>query len=140
MPSSLRPDDLVSCGLPAERASAALVRAVASWAASLSASDRWQRLVQEGWLPPDVPFAVHLHLHDHVFAGWDERRGPRPAWIPSPESAARTNIGALLREKGFAGYDQAYAWSIQDRAVFWEWAVGRLGLHPARALDARARR
>jgi acetyl-CoA synthetase len=119
--------DLTAAGMPADRAQA-LAAALASWPAELTAAARWQRLIAEGWLAPAVPFAAHLHLYDLVFAGWDERQGPRPAWTPPPGSPAATNIGALMADRGFASFEDAYAWSIGDRAGFWEWAVGRLGL------------
>jgi acetyl-CoA synthetase len=122
-----RPEDLAARGLPDERAQA-LVRALASWPDSLSAPARWQRLIEERWLDPAVPFAVHLFLYDQVFADWDESRGPRPAWTPRPDEAGRTNLAALLAEKRFSGYADAYDWSIREREAFWEWAVGRLGL------------
>ncbi len=130
--------DLAAHGLPPERAEA-LVRALAGWPSDLPAEQRWQRAIAEGWLHPGVPFAVHQQVHDHLFAGWDPRRGPPPAWLPRPEEAARTNIGALLAERGFSDYQQAHAWSVGERAAFWKWALDRLGLHlqtpPSRVLD-----
>ena len=119
--------DLAALGLPIDRAEG-LVRALASWSATLPPAARWQRLRNEGWLHPGVPFAVHLRLYDHVFADWDERQGPRPAWVPDPEAAARTNIGKLLAERGFTDYQQAHAWSVRERGAFWQWAIDRLGL------------
>ncbi len=127
MASASLATDLVAAGLSPDRARELAV-ALASWPADLPAEARWQRLIGEGWLTPAVPFAVHLHLYDSVFAGWDDRRGPRPAWTPPPGSAAGTSIGALMADKGFASYPEAHAWSVRDRAGFWEWAVARLQL------------
>jgi acetyl-CoA synthetase len=136
-PSSLAAPDLIARGLGAEAAQA-IALAVNTWGASLPPEECWRRLTREH-LGPRVPFAVHLHLYDHLFAGWDEGRGPRPAWIPDPAEAAATNIGALMRERGFTRFEELHAWSIGDRAAFWGWAVERLGLRvrqpPEQVLD-----
>ena len=99
---------------------------------------RWQRLTA-GPLSPRLPFAAHQWAFDRVFADWDETRGPRPAWTPRPEETARTNLAALLRERGLQRYQDLHAWSVQDRAGFWRWAVERLGIHfvqpPRQILD-----
>jgi acetyl-CoA synthetase len=118
-------DELVAGGLPEKRAEA-LALALSGW--KLEAVPAWRRLIDERWLHPGVPFAVHQLVHERVFAGWDEGAGPRPAWVPDPAQAARTNLGQLLAEKGFTSYDEAHAWSVRDRAGFWEWALRRLDL------------
>jgi acetyl-CoA synthetase len=123
MSSPLLASELVARGMPAERAEA-FVAAVAGGPPEV----RWQRAIGEGWLQPGVPFAVHQYVYDRVFAGWDEGRGPRPAWLPRPDEAGRTNLGRLLAEKGFLDYAQAHAWSVRERGEFWQWAIERLGL------------
>src|SRR5688572_11766941 len=102
---------------------------------------RWSRLTASV-LTPALPFAVHEWTFEQVFAGWDPARGPRPAWSPDPAQAARSNVGILMRERGFDRYQALHTWSIQEREDFWQWAVERLGIsfaeRPQRILDAAA--
>jgi acetyl-CoA synthetase len=106
--------------------------------ASLPPERAWQRLTR-GALTPAVPFAVHQQLYDRVFAAWDEARGPRPAWIPEEAAAARTHVGALMRERGLASYADLWRWSVAERAAFWGAAIDRLQIpfhrRPERVLD-----
>jgi acetyl-CoA synthetase len=125
MASSLA-DALVARGMVPARA-AALVADLDGWRHMYPAEICWQLCTQR-WLLPEVPFAVHLYLYDFVFEGWDERRGPRPAWIPSAEEAAATNLASFMRTWGFTSYRELHQHSITDRAAFWRRAIDRLGL------------
>ncbi len=53
---------------------------------------------------------------------------PSPDWVPSAEVVAGANVTALATALGLAGYDELWAWSIADRAAFWERAIDRLGI------------
>jgi acetyl-CoA synthetase len=125
MASSLA-DALVARGMTPARASA-LVADLDGWRHMYPAEICWQLCTQR-WLTPEVPFPVHHHLYDFVFEGWDEGRGPRPAWIPSAEEAAATNLGAFMRAGGFTSYRELHQHSVTQRAVFWRRAIDRLGL------------
>jgi acetyl-CoA synthetase len=126
--------DLSSRGLAPERAEA-LAAAANQWLQALPPELCWQRLSREQ-LDPRVPFDVHLFVYDRVFAGWEEAaRGPRPAWMPTPEEAARTNIAALMRARGFQSYEDLYHWSITDRAGYWGLVVEHLGIPLRRPYD-----
>jgi acetyl-CoA synthetase len=125
MASSLA-DALVARGMVPARA-AALVADLDGWRHMYPAEICWQLCTQR-WLLPEVPFAVHQHLYDFVFEGWDERRGPRPAWIPSAEEAAATNVAGFMRAWGFSSYRELHQHSVTHRAVFWRRAIDRLGL------------
>ena len=135
--TALAAADLIARGVAATDA-AALAAAVEATAA-LPPAERWQRLAA-AHLDPRVPFAAHLLVYDHVFAGWDEARGPRPAWTPTPAQAAGTNVAALMRAQGLQSYAELHAWSIRDRAAFWAAALAPLELvfatPPGQVLDA----
>ena len=50
------------------------------------------------------------------------------AWVPSLEQIQATNIAALMRHLDLCSYPELYAWSIRDRAGFWELMIQRLGI------------
>jgi acetyl-CoA synthetase len=136
MPVELAAQDLIARGIAPERA-AALAAAVNA-TAGLPAEQRWHQVIVH--LSPTLPFAAHLHVYNHVFAAWDEARGPRPAWTPTEAEAAGTKIAALMRAQGFARYEDLHAWSIREREAFWGAAIAALDVAyrkpPARVLDA----
>ncbi len=57
-------------------------------------------------------------------------------WNPSREDVERANVTALGRELGLGSYDELHAWSVADRAAFWEAAIRRLGIVFARPPDS----
>lgn len=54
--------------------------------------------------------------------------GLTPAWVPSPEQIAATNIAALMRDLALQSYSELHSWSIRDRAAFWHVMIQRLGI------------
>ena len=58
---------------------------------------------------------------------------PAPAWIPTAEFAAGTNVAWLMKQAGVDSWDDLHAWSVRDREAYWGLVVERLGLrfrHP----------
>jgi len=49
-------------------------------------------------------------------------------WLPDPVTVAAANLTAAITERGLGNYDEFYAWSVSDRAAFWEDAMGRVGV------------
>ncbi|HEU4366571.1 MAG TPA: AMP-binding protein [Candidatus Krumholzibacteria bacterium] len=137
MTKSLSIQTLRAAGLSeadAERLTAYLVRATATDAAA-----GWSLVSREA-LAPSLPHAVHRFLYDTIFAVWDGSHGPRPAWTPTREEAAATNIAAACRRRGLAGYADLHRWSVRHRAEFWRDTIDALTLRfrtpPAEILDA----
>ncbi len=91
-------------------------------------------------LHPSHPFALHRLLHDAAFVDWDTGRlGPPPAWTPEragisplPERRARIDDPNV----GLQSVAELYAWSIADRARFWQCMIERLGISLARPTSA----
>ncbi len=58
----------------------------------------------------------------------------RPLWTPSPEAIEAANMTRFMRfcnertGNDFSTYDELYAWSIEDRAAFWDamWDFGEV--------------
>ena len=55
--------------------------------------------------------------------------GPlRPAWTPSEEYVAMTNMAWLMRRAGAESYEALHAWSVRHREAYWAAVIERLGL------------
>ena len=79
-----------------------------------------------------IRFPVHRFLYETVFSGWDDQRGPWPAWSPSEESQRATNIWRLMESRGFRTYEDLRRWSCENREQFWELMVEQLGIRFSR--------
>ena len=55
-----------------------------------------------------------------------------PDWTPTPEFIATTNVGWLMQRIGVASYEELHAWSVRNRAEYWQLAVERLGVRFSR--------
>ena len=67
-------------------------------------------------------------LYSTIFADWDSSKGEPPVWIPDRDRIQATNIAALMQELNLASYGGLHAWSIQNRAQFWEVMIKRLDI------------
>jgi len=116
--NTLSIDTLVAAGLSAPDAQALLARVSAALAGGDIAA-AW-RVVSREVLTPAHPHTVHRLVHETVFATWDDALGPRPAWIPTEEENSRTHIGEACRRLSLPNYAALHAWSVAERAAFWE--------------------
>jgi len=120
-------EQLRGAGLADEEATDLAQRLLHVLAAGEDEPKTWRRITRE-ILNPALPFAVDRLLFETTYAGWDSARGPAPAWIPTAQEADRTNIARLMAQRGLARYEDLYAWSIRERADFWEAVIGALGI------------
>ena len=87
----------------------------------------WQK-VSKDILKPDDPFELHWFLYNRIYSDWDESKGPRPAWITDERTAGESNIAGFIKEVGLGGYNELHAWSVQNRAQFWDMITKKLGI------------
>lgn len=97
----------------------------------------WQQLSRQVLRPSD-PFVVHDRAHRRIFAAWDPAEGPAPAWIPTADEIAASNLGRLV------GGDYP-AWqrrSVKEPERHWREMLERLAIvvdtAPERILDRSA--
>ena len=83
----------------------------------------WQVLHQT-LLSPQIPFAVHQHCYDVVYA---QERDIKPSWFPSA-TAEHTNIQQMMQQRGFSSYTEFYQWSIQHKNEFWMQSQQAIGV------------
>ena len=142
MPRVLLAQDLIAAGLSAAQAQVLCASYEDRRADDLPAPELWRQLTA-GPLGPgsDLPFAVHLVVHQAVYADWDETQGPAPAWLPDASATARTNLGRLMARRGLPSYQALHRFSVTSRAEFWTDAIGQLGVvfrdRPVTVLDPR---
>jgi acetyl-CoA synthetase len=78
-------------------------------------------------LRPDAPFEEQWAEFQAKAAG-----GPLPVWTPGPFERERSNAALFLRKRGLADWDALHAWSVKERAAFWEAVVGEIGVEFSR--------
>jgi acetyl-CoA synthetase len=100
-----------------------LAKAKAAVGSDGSPSDVWATL--QTILTPSVPFEVHQLCYARVYEGIDD---VKPAWIPTAEIIAHTNITQMMQQKGFTTYQEFYDWSITDRNDFWMTSMKAIGI------------
>jgi len=95
--------------------------------------------VSRTMLGPSMPFAIHKHLYDTIFAHWDPGAGPPPAWIPSVAEIVGSNIAALCKRAGVAEIRALHRWSVENREAFWGTVIDTLAIKfnkpPQRIVD-----
>jgi acetyl-CoA synthetase len=125
-------------------AGASKVQAASIWnalqavPAGASPAEVWSRLTSSA-LDPTVPFPVHELVFRSVYAQWDHSQGPPPAWRPTPEEIAQSNIADFCRKTGRRSFEDLRAWSASHRAEFWGNVIVALGIRfrvePRHVLD-----
>jgi len=101
----------------------------------------WQEMVARARHEPETAFDVQWELFSRLAAERPLEQGPLPAWWPTPERIAESNIGWLIREVGARSYGKLHRWSVGHRAEFWSRMIRRLGISfespPETVLDDR---
>jgi acetyl-CoA synthetase len=105
---------------------------ITSGSGGVPADALWANLAGQV-LDSTVPYAVHRAVFDAVYEKWDHSQGPPPAWKPGTAEIEAANITAMCRQHGFAGYDELYNWSVNERGPFWESVIRNLGIRFSRA-------
>ena len=73
-------------------------------------------------------FEVHRELFSFAHEGRPREDGPAPAWVPTRQEAATSNIGVLMKERGLGSYAELHRWSVTHREDFWETMIRKLGI------------
>jgi acetyl-CoA synthetase len=126
MVKQLSLEQIVNCGIEKDIA-AAILPHINQWLNSLSASECWQHLT-EHILKPNHPFALHKLLYETTYSDWDKSQGMPPAWLPTNEQIQSTNIAVLMQELKLNSYREFHAWSVENRAQFWDIMLQKLGI------------
>ncbi len=93
-----------------------------------SGAERWDAL--RSLLTPDHPFEAHRALFAAAWRDHDPALGPPPAWSPTAEQLAGSNLGGLLAKRSFA---ELHAASCREPEAWWPTVLRELGVvfkHP----------
>ncbi|HEX6791572.1 MAG TPA: AMP-binding protein [Candidatus Krumholzibacteria bacterium] len=138
MDSHLTFDALCAAGLPAGEATSFLDLFSAA-VKGVPPAQAWRRVTRDV-LTPAHPHDVHRACWDAVFRDWDEAQGPRPAWMPTEDEAAATNLARACKRLWQPTYAHFFRWSVEHREDFWRDTVAMLEIkfraEPERVLDA----
>jgi acetyl-CoA synthetase len=139
VPLEVSPDSLRALGLEPE-AAREMAEKLGAIAPDAPAGDLWGRVSRE-ILSPDMPFAVHRHVHGLIFRDWDASQGPPPAWTPTAGEISTSNIAAFCRKVGLPSVNQLHRWSADNREAFWGQIIESLGIKfktdPSSVVDLR---
>ena len=132
MPGRLSVEQLTEQGLDAAEAGAFVESANRAFAQP--PAEAWRDISQQ-LLRPEHPFALHKFLFEWAHRDRDASLGPAPAWTPTDEDIRATNVGRMMRERGFQSVAELHAWSARERSEFWAHMIDRLGICFARPCD-----
>ncbi|MBD3885707.1 AMP-binding protein [Phormidium tenue FACHB-886] len=119
-------EQILQCGV-AQSTADTLLLLINQSLVTLPAGKCWQHLTQ--LLKPTHPFSLHQLLYETTFGDWDYCQGPPPVWSPSAAQMQTTNIALLMRDLNISSYKELHAWSVGDRAAFWQEMIQRLSIH-----------
>jgi acetyl-CoA synthetase len=89
---------------------------------------QWLEMVARVQREPETPFDEQWQLFSRLAAERPSELGPMPAWWPSPDRIAESNIDRLMTEVGARSYGELHRWSVTHRAEFWRGMIQRLGI------------
>lgn len=93
----------------------------------IPATETWKRVSRE-ILSPELPHPVHSHLYRAIYRDWDTSQGPPPAWFPTVEEVASSNIASFCRRVGLGSVHELHRWSADHREDFWKHVIDALGV------------
>jgi len=101
--------------------------------ASLSPAQKWAQLTKL-LSPTEHDFSVHNSLFNEVYK---DCANIKPAWVPTDEHIAHSNINKMMKKLNFTNYEDFYSWSIGEatRSDFWRAMINEVGIRWDRQPD-----
>jgi acetyl-CoA synthetase len=88
----------------------------------------WLIFIKKIQAGQNLEFDKHWSKFLEIYAEWDEKNGPPPAWFPGKDNLNNSNIARFMKELEFKNYTDLHQWSVRNRAAFWEKVIERLGI------------
>ena len=120
-------DELKRAGLD-ERLVEPWLRTLAELAAAHAPNDVWSQFLSRCF-SAEIPCEPFRCVYSALNSQWDGSRGPMPVWQPDRESCEQSNIAQVMLQRGVADYREFHQWSVQQKSLFWEMVIDRLGIH-----------
>ena len=118
-------DILIRAGCDADTASS--LRRVLSTTADAPPSEVWQHLTQRADFRA-APFAAHDCLRSHLFSGKGSADVDCALWLPDSPDIRCANLTRLIEQIGVDSFEDLHAWSLNNRASFWQRSAELVGL------------
>ena len=88
----------------------------------------WRAFVSEQRSGDGRSFESHWHAFQQIFANRRAEDGPPVVWRPDTRTLDRANLSRAMKENEIDDYETLHRWSVQNKSVFWEYALRRLGI------------
>ncbi len=77
--------------------------------------------------PTEHSFSVHASLFNEIYK---DCANIKPAWVPTDEHIAHSNINKVMKKMNFSTYEEFYEWSIGEatRSDFWRFMISEVGI------------
>ena len=124
MTTKITPAQLIQHGCDAKEAEK-ISGVINAFPESLTPSQRWQKLISE-ILTRKHRFSLHEFLYQNNYPHWT--KDPCPAWFPSTEIIANSNLAALMQEQHINDYKTLHAWSVKNYPDFWKILLQKLNI------------
>ena len=98
--------------------------------------ERWARQVAAYQKDRSPPFEQQWATFQKIFRNRKPEDGPPVAWRPDPARIQASNLGQVMTDLGCQDYQELHAWSVANRAGFWEKVIDRLSIVFSRRPDA----
>lgn len=81
-------------------------------------------------LTPVMPFALHKACYESVYSNDNNKNDTiiKPCWMPTETLIQSTNVHRMMKQQGFATYEQLYEWSISSKDDFWMTSAEAVGV------------
>lgn len=126
MENSWDPNRLEYLGVAAAEAEAVAIQINLALQAE-SPSQAWETLTKKV-LRPNHPFELHAELYQTLVDRMDPGSPPLPVWWPDKDSLEKANATALQKSLDLKDFSELHQWSVNQRTVFWQKAIERLGI------------
>jgi acetyl-CoA synthetase len=87
----------------------------------------WRSFVDETRRRGGIPFAEQWARFRECYRGRSPAKPPI-AWWPDEATRERANLTSLMNELGLERYRDLYRWSVENKTLFWEIVLRRLGV------------
>jgi len=119
-------DELKRAGLE-ERLVEPWLRTLTELKAAYAPSDLWSQFLSRCF-SAEIPCEPFRCVYSALNSQCGDSRVPMPVWQPDRETREQSNLAQVMRERGITDYREFHRWSVQQKSLFWEMVIDRLGI------------
>jgi acetyl-CoA synthetase len=96
---------------------------------------KWHGFIKRIQSGENLDFEKQWETYTKIYADWDDKNGPPPAWLPDKNNLNNSNIARFIQEMDFKSYAELHQWSAKNRAAFWEKVIEKMGIKFYKSVD-----